>query len=63
MRNQLPVWTERQKVGLPFSPWFEYVSRYETVVDPDGGTHHNKSESGRVLWVSWSWLLLGGAAG
>jgi hypothetical protein len=55
------VATERQVVGLPFSPWAEYVSRREVVRDEQGNTTDRANESFRVLWVSWSWLLLVGA--
>src|SRR5688500_12904184 len=49
----------RVTLGLPFSPWCESLDRREVVALPDGGSRMTGSGGTRLIWASWSWLLLG----
>lgn len=52
---------ERQVVGLPFSPWAEWVHRGDRI--QNGEVVQERREDWRIIWVSASWLLVAGAIG
>lgn len=52
---------ERQAVGLPFSPWAEWVHRGDR--RQNGEIVETRREEWRIIWASASWLLVVGAAG
>jgi hypothetical protein len=62
-RPDVRVVTSRFALGLPFSPWFEYVARDERTELPGGGWRQKRAVGGHVLLLSWSWMLLAGVSG
>lgn len=52
---------ERQVVGLPFSPWAEWVHRGDR--RRDGEIVEERKEDWQIIGASASWLLVAGAIG
>ena len=57
LAGQTEMTVRQSTTGLGFSPWFERTERHEASLKNDGAAviHEGK---GRVIWASWSWLLL-----